>query len=133
MKTAEMVLKKVSVSLCDDEDTSVLAFIRDSAHSHATGVTKELLQQPSFTELPLSLAIKRYIFLTIIGRSCNKYHFCCDISFVVTNTCLSPQTRVCGNETRLLPRQKYACCNKTFVVTRLCLLRQKFCCDKYLL
>ena len=119
-----MVLKKVSVSLCDDEDASALAFIRDSAHSHATGMTKELLQQPSFTELPLSLAIKRYIFLTIIGRSCHRYHFCCDKSFVVTNTCLSPQTHVCGNKTRLLQQQKYACCDKFF-------LRQDYvCCDK---
>ena len=58
-------------------------------------------------------------------------------SFVVTNTCLSPQTRwqtrVCCDKTRLLPRPKYACCDKTFVVTRLCLSRQKFCWDRYLL
>ena len=29
--------------------------------------------------------------LTIVGGSCHKYHFCCDKSFVATNTSLSRQ------------------------------------------
>ena len=47
------------------------------------------------------------VITTITGGSCNKYHFCCDKSFVVTNTCLL--------------WQKYTCCDKTFVQTKLCL------------
>ena len=85
--------------------------------------------------------------------------FCCNKTFVVTNTCLLQQTYVCCDKTHLLSHQKYACpnkimfvvrniyvCrNKTFVVTNTCrnkhnfvmtkvLLQQAyFCCDKRML
>ena len=47
------------------------------------------------------------------GGSCHKNHFCRDVSFVATNTCLLRQTRICRDKTRFLSRQKYACRDKT--------------------
>jgi len=54
-----------------------------------------------------------YMFVAITGRSCHKYNFCCNKTFVTTSTCLLRQTHVCRNKTCLLSWQKYACCDKT--------------------
>ena len=94
--------------------------------------------------------------LSIIGGSCHKYHFCCDKSFVVTNTCLLQQNtsfvvtkyfvstklllwqifvttniillwqKFCHDEHVFFLQQKTC-----FVTTNMCLLQQKYaCCDK---
>ena len=56
-------------------------------------------------------------FIGIIGRSCHKYHFCHNKSFVAT---------------KVLSQQKFACHNKTFVPTKLCFVVTKyFCHDKH--
>ena len=57
---------------------------------------------------PLKRRWQRRGLRLIIGRSCHKYNFCHDKSFVMTNTCLSWQ-------------------NTAFVVTKVCLLWQKNC------
>ena len=61
--------------------------------------------------------------ISVTGGSCYKYIFCRDKSFVATNTCLSPQRRVCRDKTRLLSRQKnvfrHFCLDKMmFVATK---------------
>ena len=43
----------------------------------------------------------------------HRYNFCCDKSFVLTNTCLSQQ-------------------NMSFVMTKVCLSRQKNGCEKHI-
>ena len=48
----------------------------------------------------------------VIGRSCHRYHFCCNRSFVMTNICLSQQ-------------------NMSFVMTKVCLSWQNCCHDKH--
>ena len=68
------------------------------------------------------------LFVSIIGRSCHKYHFCHYESFVTTNTFVLTHmfvlTKVC------LSWQNYVCCDKShdkskLVMTKLCLLWQK--------
>ena len=54
-------------------------------------------------------------------------YFCCNETFVRTNTCLSQQAYFCHDKTcfvirnACLLRQKKACCDKTLVATKLCL------------
>ena len=71
--------------------------------------------------------LKNKLLWTVTGGSCHKYHFCCDKSFVATNTCLSWQTLVCHNKTPVLSRQKYACHN-IFLSRQTCLPRQAYFC-----
>ena len=63
--------------------------------------------------------------LTIIGGSCQKYHFCCNKSFVATNMCLSWQnTHLSQQITKRVfchDKSMFACCDKTFVTTKWCL------------
>ena len=61
----------------------------------------------------------------ITGGSCHKYHFCCDESFVATNT-RCPLCKI------MFVTTKDMFCRDTqvFVVTNMCLLRQNVCCDK---
>ena len=88
-----------------------------------------------------------------MGRSCYKYHFCRDKSFVTTEVCMLRQIFVTTNIILLwqnmcfvtantcLLQQKFACHTITFVATKLCLLQQylswqkfshdkQFCCNK---
>ena len=58
----------------------------------------------------------------IIGRSWHKYHFCCDNSFVMTNTSFV-ETKVCLSRQNFC-RDKHVCHDKSFVATRI------FCHDK---
>ena len=76
-------------------------FICASRHIINTG-SKEGTKNLEWEEVFGSLT-----FAVIIGRSCHKYHFCCNKSFVVTNTCLSWQ-------------------NTSFVMTKVCLSWQIF-------
>ena len=63
---------------------------------------------------------------TITGSSCHKYHFCCDKTFVETNTSLSQQIFVMTK--KLLLQQNYVCHSKhTFVMTK-----DMFCHDKHI-
>ena len=73
------------------------------------------------------------ILYTIIGGSCYKYQFCRDKSFVTTNTCLSPQTRVYRDKTRLLSQQKYDCRDKIMFVAKkyFCFVATNICHDKH--
>ena len=104
-------------------------FQHDTRKPHSGLGTKELVQ------LQLEFRVSLWI---IIGRSCQKYHFFChdkltfvetnkhvfcrDKSMLVaTNPCLSRQTRVCRDKTRLLSPQKYDCRDKGFVATNPCL------------
>ena len=69
------------------------------------------------------LTLRKIMFdicVCIIGGSCSKYHFFRDKCFVATNTCLSRQTCVYHDKTRLLSRsrQKYVC---RVVATKVCL------------
>ena len=60
--------------------------------------------------------------LTIIGGSCQKYHFCCNKSFVATNMCLSWQnTHLLQQNVFCHDKSMFACCDKTFVTTKWCL------------
>ena len=85
-----------------------------------------------------------------IGESCHKYHFCRDIHFGTTNTCLSRQTKVClsryffiffcldkhifvatkdvfcRDKRRVLSRQKYACSLSRQILSWQVLSRQKY-------
>ena len=55
---------------------------------------------------------------------CHKYDFCRDNSFVVRNTCLSPQntsfvaTKVCSARQNFLSRQTCICCDKRRVLSQ---------------
>ena len=84
--------------------------------------------------------------LNIIGGSCQKYHFCRDKGFVVTNTCLSWQkyaTKLLSWQnifvvtSILLSQQNLFCHNKSmlvmtiFVVVATNICRDKFCCTKH--
>ena len=80
---------------------------------------------------------------TIIGGSCHKYNFCCNKSFVTTNTCLLQQntsfvvTKVCLSWQVL--SQIFVCVfvavklllQQIFVVTNIILLWQNVCHDKH--
>ena len=68
--------------------------------------------------------------IAITGGSCHKYHFCRNKFFVVTNMCISRQTRVCHDKTHLSLRQKYAGRDKTFVATKACFVTTNICHEK---
>ena len=55
----------------------------------------------------------------IIGRSCHKYHFCHDKTFVAADTCLPRQTLL-KNMLAAIKLCLLFCCNKTFVMTNIC-------------
>ena len=55
----------------------------------------------------MTIIIKICMFVFIIGRSCHKYNFCCNKSFIVTNMSFVV-TKVC--------------CDKTFVTTKMILV-----------
>ena len=85
----------------------------------------------------MTIIIKICMFVFIIGRSCHKYNFCCNKSFIVTNmsfvvtkVCLLWQT-FC--EKIMFVATKWQIFNKSFVATNIILLRQKFCHDKSML
>ena len=61
-------------------------------HEHVIGCeldSNELGQTDSETLQPKLHNQSEYKVGTVIGRSCHKYHFCHDKSFVTTNMCLS--------------------------------------------
>ena len=63
----------------------------------------------------------------IIGRSCHKYHFCHDKSFVTTKICL-PQQKFCHDKIFLSWQTQKFCHDKhTFVVTK-----DEFCHDEHM-
>ena len=86
-----------------------------------------------FYSISLKAADPQFLQInSIIGRSCHKYHFCCEKNmFVVTKHVFCHDknmfvaTNICW--TSLLLSQQ----NTSFVVTKACLLRQNFCPDKH--
>ena len=69
----------------------------------------------------------------IIGRSCHKYHFCHDKSFVTTKICLPQQVLSWQNifvmtNTKVLSWQAYFCCDKRWVLS----WRTHVYCDKHI-
>ena len=66
------------------------------------------------------------VLFCVIGRSCNKYHFGRDKTFVMIKTCLWWQTCVCRDKdfvmtSLLLSLQTRVCCNESMLaVTNFC-------------
>ena len=63
--------------------------------------------------------------ISTIGRSCHKYHFCCDNVFVATNMCLWQQYMSC------CVKQNFCHDKIMFVTTKYFLSQQNFCHDKH--